>query len=452
MKLWEYIKDEMLKYPEQVICEGTAEITYEEMIIYAEVFAKKLKGEKCCAIVCVNEMASAIALLSCFVAGVTAVPLSIRYGSSSCNKILELIKPSAAIVDMNGELEVIYLEDKEYVIPDQHPALIMCTSGTTGRPKGVMLSENNIISNVNDISEYFKISHHDSILISRPLYHCAVLTGEFLTALRKGIRICFYSDAFNPQKLLTLIKKLNITVFCGTPTMLTMMSRYKRKNSEISLKAICISGECLSDECGLKIADSFPEADIYHVYGLTEACPRVSYLPPDQFRKHPSSVGIPLKSVEIKIIPEGNSEGLLWIKGGNIMMGYYNDPELTKKTMCDDWLCTGDIAEMDDNYLKIKGRLDGLIIRAGMNIYPAEIENAVKVDPRVKEVVVYGMNQKDLTMQICMKIAGDFKDVGEVRQMCALRLPSHQMPSCIELVKELPKNGSGKIIRGCSNV
>lgn len=451
MKLWKTIKTAMLKHPSQIVCEENAKITFEELVIFAELFAKKLKGEKCCAIVCVNEMAAAIALLSCFAAEVTALPLSIRYGSIHCNKILEMIKPTAAIVDMNGQLEVIYLEENNYIVPKEHPALIMCTSGTTGNPKGVMLSENNIITNINDISDYFNINHHDNILISRPLYHCAVLTGEFLTALLKGTKIRFFSDSFNPMEFINLIRKYEITVFCGTPTMLNTLAMFKRKSSYLSLKAICISGECMSDECGLKIADAFPEANIYHVYGLTEACPRVSYLPPDQFRKRPGSVGIPLKSIQLKIIPNENNEGILWIKGGNVMLGYYNDPELTDKTLHEDWLCTGDMAEMDEMYLRIKGRLDGLIIRGGMNIYPAEVENSIKKDPRVKEVVVFGAND-NLTTQIHMKIAGDFKDISEVKQMCIDLLPNYQVPTHIELVSELPKNGSGKIIRGGQNV
>ena len=97
--------------------------------------------------------------------------------------------------------------------------------------------------------------------------------------------------------------------------------------------------------------------------------------------------------------------------------------------------------------MKIKGRLDGLIIRGGLNIYPAEIENAIRDDQRVKAVVVFGDNNK-YTAQICMKIAGDFKNIEEVRQMCTDRLPRHQIPAKIELVKELPQSGSGKIVRG----
>ena len=117
--------------------------------------------------------------------------------------------------------------------------------------------------------------------------------------------------------------------------------------------------------------------------------------------------------------------------------------------MQDGWLCTGDIAIVDQNgLLRIKGRNDDLIIRAGMNIYPQEIESVLKRDKRVREILVYGLVHPYAGVQIGMKVAGDFKTIDEVKQLCMQTLPSYQMPSVIELLEELPKNGSGKIVRG----
>ena len=142
--LWRKIKEAMLKSPNQIISEENAEITYEDLVVFAEKFAEKLSGERCCAIFCVSEMAAAMGLLSCFAAGVTAVPLSVKYGELHCNKILDMIEPTAIISDMNGELTVTKISNAGYVTPVHHPALIMCTSGTTGKPKGAMLSEENM--------------------------------------------------------------------------------------------------------------------------------------------------------------------------------------------------------------------------------------------------------------------------------------------------------------------
>ena len=453
MKLWNYIKEHMLKQPEQRICENGASMSFEDMAIWAESFSERLCGINCCSILCSSEMAASLALLACFAAEVTAVPLSMRYGEAHCNKILDTISPDAIIMDTNSELAVYKLKDSQYIIPPEHPALIMCTSGTTGKPKGAMLSEDNIMTNVSDISNYFQMDTTDTILIARPLYHCAVLTGEFLTAIVKGANIRFYSEQFNPPKMLELIKEHRVTAFCGTPTLLSVMARFNRNNAISTLRHICISGECMGYEVGRKIRDAFPICRIYHIYGLTEACPRVSYLPPEYFSDYPDCVGIPLKSVSIKILNEqgdpcyGNEEGVLYVKGDNVMLGYYREPEKTSKVLKDGWLCTGDVAIINDaGFLKIKGRNDDLIIKSGMNVYPAEIEGVIKQDSRVKEVLVYGFHNSFGT-QIGMKLVGEFSSTEEVKQLCMKVLPSFQVPSDIELVDELPKNGSGKIIR-----
>lgn len=453
MKLWHYIKQHMLNNPNQSVSENGASMSFEDMAIWVESFSYKLRGINCCAILCSSEMAESMALLACFSAEVTVVPLSMRYGEAHCSKILETISPDGIIMDTNGELTIYQLKDSQYIAPSQHPALIMCTSGTTGKPKGAMLSEENIMTNVSDISDYFQMDTTDTILISRPLYHCAVLTGEFLTAIVRGSNIRFYSEQFNPTKMLELIKEYHITAFCGTPTLLSIMARFNRGTAAQTLKHICISGECMSSEVGRKISATFPNCNIYHIYGLTEACPRVSYLPPEQFNEFPDCVGIPLKSVLIKILdPAGkpcnaNEEGILYVKGKNVMFGYYREPEKTAVVLNDGWLCTGDIAIINDaGFLKIKGRNDDLIIKSGMNVYPAEIEGVIKQDSRVKEVLVYGFHNSFGT-QIGMKLVGEFSSTEEVKRLCMKVLPSFQVPSVIELVDELPKNGSGKIIR-----
>ena len=453
MKLWNHIKERMLAHPSQQICENDASLSFEDTVIWAEQFAKRLNGIHCCAILCSSEMASAMALLSCFAAEVTAVPLSMRYGEAHCNKILDTISPDGIIMDTGGQITLYKIKDSQYISLSEHPALIMCTSGTTGKPKGAMLSEHNILTNVTDIADYFALDEKDTILIARPLYHCAVLTGEFLTALFKGSKIRFYSEQFNPTKMLELIKQYGITAFCGTPTLLSIMARFNRGDASETLRHICISGECMSKEVGLKILAAFPNCNIYHIYGLTEACPRISYLPPKLFSDYPDCVGIPLNSVSIKILNDAghlckkNEEGILYVKGGNVMLGYYRDPEKTNKVLKDGWLCTGDIAVINEaGLLKIKGRNDDLIIKSGMNIYPAEIEATLKKDPRVKEVLIYGYKSPFGT-QIGLKIAGKFSSTQEVKHFCSDALPSFQVPSTIELLEELPKNGSGKVIR-----
>jgi len=453
MKLWTFLKEQMMRNPGQKVCEGNAEMSYEKLVIFAEQFAEKIRGATCCGLLCQSEMAQAMALLGCFAAEVTALPLSYRYGTKHCKKIAEAIRPDLMVTDENGTFRFYDLADAEYVPPREAPALIMCTSGTTGSPKGIMLTDRNIVTNIRDICRYLDVDTFDTILIARPLYHCAVLTGEFLTGLVKGAEIRFYSGTFDPVGMLKMIREHRITTFCGTPTLLGMMARMKTEE-DLPLRRICISGECMGREVGLRIAEAFPKAEIYHVYGLTEACPRVSYLPPELFCDFPDCVGLPLKSVVLEIRKEDgtaagiNEIGTLWVRGENIMAGYYNDPERTQKVLQDGWLCTGDLALANDaGLLKILGRVDDLIIKAGMNIYPQEIENAVRQDPRVREVCVRGETDERLGTRIIMDIAGDFADTAEVKQLCKQCLSPYQIPTKINLLKELPKNGSGKIKR-----
>ena len=138
----------------------------------------------------------------------------------------------------------------------------------------------------------------------------------------------------------------------------------------------------------------------------------------------------------------------LWVKGDNVMVGYYNRPEKTAQIIKDGWLCTGDLALFtDEGFLKIKGRADDLIIKAGMNIYPQDIENTLKTDSRVRDVYVRSYEDYQLGEQIEVNITGDFSSSSEVKELCRTILPSYQMPARVNLMRELYKNGSGKIIR-----
>ncbi len=454
MKLWKYLKEHMVARPDGRMQEGDKKLTFSEIVSYAESFSRQLVGVKCCAILCKSELMSALAILCCFVGNVTALPLSERYGEKHCNKIMETISPDAVITDNNGVLNVAVIENSRYKVPEIHPAVIMCTSGTSGTPKGVMLTEENIICNVGDIAEYFGINSNDRILISRPIHHCAVLSGELLVSLVKGADIVFYSGKFNPCVIEELIVSRKITAFCTTPTQLCMIMKLKRRKIEDCLKHITVSGECMDMDTVDRVLKLFKNSKIYHAYGLTEASPRVCFLPPEHFSEYPMFVGKPLKSVSLKIVCDDgrpadiNEEGMLYVCGKNVMSGYYNDREKTEKAIVDGWLCTGDIAKINEKgLLKIMGRADGMIIRSGMNIYPAEIENALKTDKRVKEILAYGLKEENGT-RVAVKIAGEFSSEKEVRELCRRVLPEYQIPGTIQLVNAIEKNASGKLIRG----
>lgn len=451
MRLWEYIKTIMLEYPDQLVCEGDAYMTYEELCVYAEYRAQTLNSP-CYAILCNSEMATAMALLSCIAAGKTAIPLPMRYGSAHYEKILQTIQPPALITDSFGNLsEYPYSENFNAEGIEGDTSVILFTSGSTGTPKGVMLSESNLIANIRSIGAYFPIGKEDTILIARPLYHSSVLTGEFLLALCKGAKIVFSSDPFQPLNILTLMKKHKVTVYGSTPTLLSTLSRFIRNQDDLSIKYLSVSGECMTEGMAKTIRKGFPNADIYCGYGLSEASPRVAYLPADLFDRCPTTTGVPVCGVDICIvdpfdipISAPGEVGELLVRGPNVMQGYFKDQERTKKVLHNCWLHTGDLAYFDQNgLLCVKGRKDDMIIRAGMNVYPVEIENALSTDPRVKDVLVYGYPKGD-TQEIGMKICGEFDNMEEVLVLCRKELPSFQIPSKIELVNENEVFSGGK--------
>ena len=454
--LWNYLKLKISDHLTSEIEEDYCSMTYAEVILKAERLSQKLTGT-CYAILCKSELNTALALLACFAAGKPAIPLSHRYGEKHIEKILHKTHPEYLLTDDFGDLDAVKIG--EPAIFDTAPALILCTSGTSGSPKGVMLSEENVRTNLIDIRTYFELTEDDRILIARPLYHCAVLTGEFLLALAAGAKIVFDSEPLNPAHLIDRLTEKRITVFCATPTLLTLTARLlKGRENRLVLRKIAVSGECLTESAAEVIQKGFSRAQIYHVYGLTEASPRVAYLPPKLLITHPTCAGFFLPAVEGKIVDERGAEvpsgtvGELLVKGANVMMGYYEDRAATGKALADGWLHTGDLAVINNGLLYVKGRKDDLIIYAGMNIYPAEIENALRDDPRVREVLAYGIPDKLCGETIGLKIAGDFSSKQEIVELCNRTLSPYARPKVIEWVDSLPKNGSGKLLRSRINI
>lgn len=445
--LYQFIRGRMDVHKYQTLHEENRSLMYYEVLHLAESFGQRLRQMKIkkVGILCRSELNAGIGFLSCFSAGVTAVPLSHRYGRIHGDSIIEHMAVSHLVTDETGGLEIRQIAE---AVPETEDlsdvAVILCTSGTTGVPKGAMITYANLITNLTDIECYFAVSDHDAILIARPIYHCAVLTGEFLISLCLGLRVVFYNREFNPVWITQAISAHQATVFCGTPTLMYHLCRtVRRERNTLALKVSAVSGECMSKPVAKSIRNTFPNLSIYSVYGLTEASPRVSALPPDEFDAYPLSVGYPLYSLQASI-----SNGELLIRGKSVMKGYYRNPSMTADTLRDDWLHTGDAAKIDpDGRITILGRVDHLIIRAGMNIYPQEIENALKADPRITEILVFGECKAGVTQRLCVHAVANDLSKSELLSICRERLPVYAVPDTAEIVDAIPRNASGKIIR-----
>ena len=450
------------------------QILYEDLPQYVNYIAENIirasKPGGRLAVMADDPILEAVFLLSGLAAGCAVIPTSYKYGAKLCEQIISISKPSAILTDKSLDSEITKLLDKNAAVLEVHElsrsvespavsindtsvALIMFTSGTTGVPKGVMLTHRNVTSNILAISKYFEITNNDAILIARPLYHAAVLTGELFTGLYKGLTISFYKEDFSPLRLLGFMSANRVTVLCGTPTMFNFLAYYAPR-FKTDLRCAAISGEILTTNVAKKIADAFPRTIFYHVYGLTEASPRVAYLEPSLFTEKLCSIGMPIDGVEARIIEEDGGyttdvTGELAIRGPNVMNGYLDDIVSTNRKIIGGWLHTGDMAYADgDGYLYVLGRKDNMIIRAGVNIYPQEIEDALYSAPGVSEALVYGEYDEQYGQRIVAEVVllGSV-DKAAILQACRDNLPEYKWPSDIRVVKELAKSPTGKVLR-----
>lgn len=472
--MWSFVENCLKRYPKSEIKSDEQILSYCEMqnnvVLNGERLKSTLKPRAKCVILCDSGLNSAMAILACWYADMIAIPLSKNYGQDHCDKIISLTDPDILLTDNDDYLYryTYNLKKKTFsgksddITPESELndiALVMCTSGTTGNPKGTMITKDGLQKNVKAIAQYFNINETDTILIARPLYHCAVLTGEFLVSLFKGVNIAFLDEAYNPVNVISYMIKCNATTICGTPTLLNHISRLIKLNCrENSIKKMAISGECLSTSIAKNVRSGFPNAEIYSIYGLTEASPRVSYLPPADFDMYSESVGIPIDGVKVKIIDvqtggdlPANSRGLVMVSSPSLMKGYYNDQSLTQKTIVNGWLNTHDIGYKDENgYLYILGRADDMIIKAGMNIYPREIENEINKIPEISECLAYGRKVslgEDIIIDVVLSKESIQISKKDLMVKFKQVLSPYLMPSNINIVNTIPRNASGKLIR-----
>lgn len=378
MNVWGFLKRRMIRYGERIAF-SKENISYADLLALAE---SGKEGQRNVPLIAkgATRLEQAIKILRIMAGGNIPVPVEASYGAEREEKITKILAKNR---------------------DDLHKtAAVLFTSGTTGEPKGVKLSHRGIIENLKGIDGYFQVCEGQKILIARPLVHVAVFTGELLFALYKGLEIDFYEETFQPARLAKYIDERDVQVFGCTPTLLYHLSRYLQGES---LDSIAISGERLTEGVAEILKDKFSAIKFYNVYGLTENSPRVSALCPEEFFDKIGSVGKPIAHTKAKL-----KDGELLVKSRSIMQGYIGDSDKTKEKIEKGWLHTGDMARIDEQgYLYILGRKDDMLIRSGMNIYPAEIESAAMQIDGVKSCLVYAEEDIHYGQKICMKAVAD---------------------------------------------
>ena len=335
------------------------------------------------------------------------------------------------------------------------------TSGTTGFPKGVMLTHYNIVNNGKGIGDRMDLSTADRMMIQVPMFHCFGMVLAMTASMTHGVTMCPIT-AFSPRKGLHCINQEKITCFHGVPTMfIAMLGHENFPKTDFSYMR---TGIMAGSPCPVKVMEEVVEkmnmSEITIVYGQTEASPGCtqSYTT-DSIDVRVSTVGRAFYGVECKIVdPEtgedcpDNVDGEFVARGYNIMKGYYKMPEATAAAIDKDgWLHTGDLARRlpDGNY-KITGRIKDMIIRGGENIYPKEIEDFIYTHPKVQDVQVIGVPDKQYGEEIMAVVIvkpGETLTSDEVKQYVMDHMAKHKTPRYVTFVDAFPMNAAGKILK-----
>jgi long-chain acyl-CoA synthetase len=356
-------------------------------------------------------------------------------------------------------------------------AVIMYTSGTTGHPKGAMLTHRNLISNASSSAKAIRISHRDNFVCFLPLFHSFAATVCMLLPIFCGAKITIFVSPRPFKRVLRAVIKKRVTVFTGVPSVFNILKDAKLPRlltmplvwRVVNPMRMCISGAAaLPTETLVQFQKRF-RIPLIEGYGLTEASPVVSLNPLMGVRK-PGSIGLPLPDVNVKVVDAGDKElgcdeiGELLVKGPNVMKGYLNQPSANAETLKDGWLYTGDLVKIDkDGYIFIAGRKKEMVNVRGFNVYPKEIEDVLQQHPLVKEAAVIGILdqhrgevpkgfvvlKENSGSPEAQRPRGPDEIERELLHYLRERLAAYKIPRRIEVVNSFPKTATGKILKRC---
>lgn len=353
---------------------------------------------------------------------------------------------------------------RQYVRPQvdrEDLAFLQYTGGTTGVAKGAMLTHGNIITNIFQakwIAEPFIGDHAKQrvAVLALPLYHVFALTVNCLLFLELGVTALLITNPRDIDSFVKELKKYRFEAITGVNTLFNaLLNNENFKEVDFSRLKLSVGGGMAIQQSVATRWHDLTGCNIIEGYGMTECSPLIAACPINVV-KHNGTIGIPVPNTDIKIIKDDGSEaqlgeaGELWVKGEQVMRGYWQRPEATAEVLQDGWMATGDIVIMDESYsLRIVDRKKDMILVSGFNVYPNEIEDVVMLNYKVAEVVAIGVPHEvsGETIKIFVVKKDDSLTRDELRQHCRQHLTGYKVPKDIEFRDELPKSNVGKILR-----
>ncbi|GAB2627428.1 long-chain fatty acid--CoA ligase [Prescottella soli] len=340
---------------------------------------------------------------------------------------------------------------------DDDTAVILYTSGTTGKPKGAELTHANLAANCEVVaSTLLNLSPRDVVLGALPLFHVFGQTFALNTVIKVGALLTLV-PRFDPAVVLEVLERDRVTVFEGVPTMYTALLHHPGAATyDVSGLRLCVSGGAAMP---VEVMRGFEESfgcTVLEGYGLSETSPVVSFNLPDRERKA-GSIGVPVPGVKMRLVDDAGEDveegevGEIAIRGHNVMKGYWGNPSATAAAIPDGWFRTGDLARRDtDGYYFIVDRKKDLVIRGGYNVYPREIEEVLYEHTDVAEVAVIGVPDARLGEEVCAVVAlkpGGTATADDLTEFAKLRVAAYKYPRYVVLVDALPKGATGKILK-----
>lgn len=343
-------------------------------------------------------------------------------------------------------------------ITENDPVVFIYTSGTTGFPKGVMLSHRNLLFDIEACQQALELSSDENFLTVLPLFHSFGQTVCMNYALWLGATTTLL-ERFTPNLVLESIEKYRITLFPGVPAMYAaILNTPLDRKFDFSSLRLCVSGGAPMPEPVQTAFEQKFGCVILEGDGPTECSPVTSVNPPPHKGKRKiGSVGLPLPSVEIKIFDENDKEvptgeiGEIVVRGPNVMLGYYKNPEATAEAMRNGWYHTGDMGKFDEEgYLYIVDRKKDMIIVGGINVYPSEVENQLLQHPAVLDCAVIGKpdpERGEVPLAVIVPKPGADPDPREIMAFCRQRMAPFKVPREIIFRQDLPRSGTGKVLK-----